>query len=633
MGCFILKPVPEQSTPPPARPPRDVRLDALRGLFLIIMAGVHVPIHLFHKFQDPLGCAGAAEGFIFLSACLTGLIYGRIHARTDGPTMCGRIRKRVQRIYGVHLLALLPTVLVVWVIARWVPPLAIHFTEFLARPWGSLALMPLLLHQPPLYDILPLYVIFLGLTPGLLLLARRSGWLPLLGVSGLSWLAVQAKLDAQIPGHFLNWLPVRWGAFDLFAWQLIWVAGVALGETATRRAILPRRWRPLLMVMASAIILPGLIMRHGFWPPQWWNDDYFLWMDKWTLGPLRLLDFAAWTLLLVAWNPHPSARWLAPLAVLGRHSLAVFALHLPLVITATVVLQMTDLAVGWQNALGLVVFGIMFLWAAWLDSIGKRQPAKAVAKKNNFFQLHAGLRLAGVEWQHDKQECCHGPPVPDELRRGAGTAPRHLDPVGDRPRFPHSYRCTYRIKWCGRRVRGNQKPQSTSHIMKTKLLILALALGASTYIVNAQDGPLPGDGQQPPAANSQSGGPNGPRGGFHLLPPQARQQLKLTADQQKQLTALEADTKAKLAKILTADQMKQLDKMRPPRPQMGQGGQGGGFNRGQGGPGGDQGGPNDRQGGPGGPGGPGGGPDNGPGNGPGDSGNGPGGPGGPGGQN
>ena len=362
--------------------PRDVRLDALRGLFLLIMTGVHVPAPMSRLFQDPLGCIGAAEGFIFLSACLAGLVYGNVYERADWPTLRHRIRQRVKLIYGVHLLVLIPIVLIVWAIAGSVAPLAVHFSDFLSHPWGSLALMPLLLHQPPLFDILPLYVVFLGATPWLLGFARRHGWtLPLL-LSFLVWLGVQFKLDAWIPANPVSWLPVRWGAFDLFAWQFLWICGVALGETARRRPVIKAPLRAACGFPAAGVVLLGLAVRHGFWPHQWWNDDYFLWMDKWTLGPLRLLDFSAWTLLLVAWNPHPPARPLAPMAMLGRHSLAVFALHLPLVIAAGVVIQMTTLPNGWQNALGLSLFALIFLWAAWLDARARPQLPAAQSKKS-----------------------------------------------------------------------------------------------------------------------------------------------------------------------------------------------------------------------------------------------------------
>ena len=124
--------------------------------------------------------------------------------------------------------------------------------------------------------------------------------------------------------------------------------------------------------------------------------------------------------------------------------------------------------------------------------------------------------------------------------------------------------------------------------MKTKTSIALLAaIGALALAANAQDnnpnagGPPPGDGERP--AHHQ-GGPGG-QGGMHLLPPRAAETLKLTDDQKTQLAALEAETKAKLEKILTADQMTQLKNMHPP---MRQGGQMGGG-RGQGnGPGGDE---------------------------------------------
>jgi Spy/CpxP family protein refolding chaperone len=114
-----------------------------------------------------------------------------------------------------------------------------------------------------------------------------------------------------------------------------------------------------------------------------------------------------------------------------------------------------------------------------------------------------------------------------------------------------------------------------------------------------QDGGGPGGGQ-----DGGGGGPgdpgNGPpppgRGGYHLIPRFAQERLNLTDDQQQQINQLEKDTKAKLAKILTPDQMKILETARPPRPPRGgpddqQGGPGGGpGGGGQGG--GDQGPPN-----------------------------------------
>jgi hypothetical protein len=361
-----------------AKKPRDMRLDALRGFFLIIMAGVHAPTPVSHAVQDPLGYNGAAEGFIFLSACLAGIVYGRTYRQADWTAMSRRAWKRSRQIYIVHLAVLMPIALIVWMLADSLPPLAAHFSDFLAHPLGSLALMPLLLHQPPLFDILPLYVIFLGVMPWLLAVARRRGWGIILSISALGWLAAQCKLDARLIGDPARLLPLRWGAFDFLAWQFLWVCGLALGETSLRRPIIKPALRLWLGVPAAALVLVGLMSRRGFWPDAWLPPDIFLWMDKWTLGPLRLLNFAAWTVLLLAWNPHPRKWFLALPALLGRHSLAVFAFHLPLVIAAAVMVQMLPLSVAVQTAIGLTVIGLLFVWAGCLD-YNKRRQAKTAA--------------------------------------------------------------------------------------------------------------------------------------------------------------------------------------------------------------------------------------------------------------
>jgi len=356
-----------------AKKPRDMRLDALRGLFLIIMAGVHSSTPVSHVLQDPLGYNGAAEGFIFLSACLAGIVYGKTYQQADWPTMSRRAWKRARQIYLVHLAVLVPIVLIVWALANALPPLATHFSDFLAHPWSGLALMPLLLHQPPLFDILPLYVIFLGVMPWLLAIVRRRGWGMILTVSALGWLAAQCKLDARLIGDPTRLLPLRWGAFNLLAWQFLWVCGLALGETSLRRPIIKPELRLWLGVPAATIVFVGLLSRHGFWPQAWWDPDIFLWMDKWTLGPLRLLNFAAWAVLLLAWNPRPPKWFLAPTALLGRNSLSVFACHLPLVIAAAVIVQQFAPPNAVQTAIGLLVIALLFVWAAWWEHHKRRQ--------------------------------------------------------------------------------------------------------------------------------------------------------------------------------------------------------------------------------------------------------------------
>jgi hypothetical protein len=168
---------------------------------------------------------------------------------------------------------------------------------------------------------------------------------------------------------------LRWGSFHLLAWQLVWVGGLALGEYTLRRPFLTGKWRFGLAAISIPIVLAGFLARHGFLSL---NPDYFLWIDKWTLGPLRLLNFAGWVTLLLAWNPRVPARLLAPVALLGRHSLAVFAFHLPLVVAASTIVQLVPLSNIWQIGVSLSVIAALFLWAMWLEYT-PRQPVAALA--------------------------------------------------------------------------------------------------------------------------------------------------------------------------------------------------------------------------------------------------------------
>ncbi len=140
----------------------------------------------------------------------------------------------------------------------------------------------------------------------------------------------------------------------------------------------------------------------------------------------------------------------------------------------------------------------------------------------------------------------------------------------------------------------NKQQQTKGSYMKKTAILLALALSTSAVSLMAQDQtPPPAAGERPPGHEGGPGGMGrqGGRGGFHLLPPRAQEQLNLSADQQKQVAALEAETMAKLEKILTPEQMQKLKQMRPPMRGGGQGGQGGRGSRGPDGQGGGPGGP------------------------------------------
>ncbi|HZQ45857.1 MAG TPA: OpgC domain-containing protein, partial [Verrucomicrobiae bacterium] len=231
---------------------RDARLDGLRGLLLVIMTGVHVPSPLSHWLQEPFGFTSAAEGFLFLGAVLAGRVYGAIYGESGFAVMARRVWDRARRVYAVHLLVLTIALFVAWHFAGSLPPLADQFHDSVARPAESMALTPLLLHQPPLFDILPLYVVFLWGTPWLLAMARRHGWLWVLAVSAFAWLT--AQLEARRLGDFSAVVHLRLGSFNILAWQFLWVAGLALGETMLRGALARRGRTGIFAAFAGVIV-------------------------------------------------------------------------------------------------------------------------------------------------------------------------------------------------------------------------------------------------------------------------------------------------------------------------------------------------------------------------------------------
>lgn len=150
------------------------------------------------------------------------------------------------------------------------------------------------------------------------------------------------------------------------------------------------------------------------------------------------------------------------------------------------------------------------------------------------------------------------------------------------------------------------KRLSTSVVLLA--LVYVLSAAGHRNVAQGQDAPpatQPSDNGGGPGGGGPGGGgpggggpgggggrPNGPPGGFHLIPRFAMAKLNLTDDQKAAIAALEKDTKAKLAAILTPEQMKTLETARPPMMGRRGGGQNGGGGQGgpSGGPGGGPGG-------------------------------------------
>ncbi len=350
---------------------RLLEIDTFRGLLLLIMVINHTPSPLREVTTQPLGFVSAAEAFVFVSAYLCGLIFSRKLKSSGLPELKRLTRRRIRQIYLNHVLVLLFCFAVVGQLLGHQAPFYNMLHPYLERPTTAALSALLLLYQPPLLDILPMYLVFLLLTPLIISVAARVGWLPPVVTSLLLWLAAQYGLKEWMVSSFAGgWLVVDPGAFNLFSWQLLWISGLLLGNHLQQD--------PEHTALALAKIpwpaLAGLATFFFCWRWPWipvsvdlGGHDWLL--DKWRLGPLRLLNF--FTLLyLVFWlGPHlaKALGWLKPLALLGRNMLPLFSLHICLGLLAIGFIELYELPDHWCYLILTLQLGVLLYLSLFLD--------------------------------------------------------------------------------------------------------------------------------------------------------------------------------------------------------------------------------------------------------------------------
>ncbi|HTY50597.1 MAG TPA: OpgC domain-containing protein [Steroidobacteraceae bacterium] len=373
-------------------------LDALRGILLLVMATTHLPTALNAYVDQPLGYVSSAEGFVFLSAFLVGSLYTPMQLTLGAGKVRRKLWARAWRLYGFHLALLAFTFTVVAGMAVLCHNQALHnyLRFFFDAPGPALVAAPLLRYQPPLLDILPMYIVLLALTPLVLERARRRGWAPLLLLSGLLWLCAQlqasrwfGRAEASVGLVLPN---DAWSAFDWLAWQLVWMGGLWLGSRRPRpqdaapagapaSGLTGRHW---LVAAAFAATLLFLCLRHHLGDLPVSLDVNGALADKWKLGPLRIVNFAALA-VVVQKTLLPALRWLriGVLELLGRNSLYVFIAHIPVCVMANGLVDVLGHALrpSRQAVLLALLFAVMLAVAWRMDGSRRSRRGSAAAAR------------------------------------------------------------------------------------------------------------------------------------------------------------------------------------------------------------------------------------------------------------
>ncbi|MFZ0663658.1 MAG: OpgC domain-containing protein [Acidobacteriaceae bacterium] len=362
---------------------RRPELDALRGLFLVWMTFAHLPTRFSDFVNQPIGYISSAEGFVFMSALLVGRIYIREMLQDKAKTHL-KLFKRSLKIYGYHILLLVLAFSVAATYAAHAHKTALTnlFNFYLAHPGTAIIGSVLLLYCPPLLDILPMYVIFLLFTPLVLSAAVRFGWKKILAVSALIWLLAQFGLRNLV--H--NWIvaithlhiPLQeTGAFNLFAWQGVWIVGLWLGAEMAHGTNPYKSVRGPVIAVCGAICLFFIGVRHGWLGPHLTQQALGMQLDKWSIGPLRVVNLVAFS-VVIYWLRKYVAEAVShePLLTLGKASLQVFCAHLFFVFVGLALLYgEVEQLHGWTAVILLVVTFASLMFVA-VREVKKRHTKK-----------------------------------------------------------------------------------------------------------------------------------------------------------------------------------------------------------------------------------------------------------------
>lgn len=370
---------------------RDFRLDFFRGLALFAIFIDHIP-------NNPVGyltlrgfaLADAAEVFIFISGYTAAMVYGRKLLRDGALLASALIWRRAWQLYLTNIcLFVLYAGQVAYTLRHYNNPLfadELGVGDFLGRPDETILQVLLLMFQPALLDILPLYIALLLVFP-LFMLAMRAHFALALLPSAALWTLTQLS-EINLPSSGGEWF------FNPFAWQFLFVIGACLGFAQARGVRLParesRRAR-LLLLGAALVVALGAVIQIS-WTLHAWSPripGLFLAqlhpIHKSLLPPPRLASILALALLVGIAIRRDAAfmtsRWGWPVVLCGQHSLHVFCLGILLSLLGNTIL--TIHGHGWLMLAVVNLGGIALMiglasLSAWFDG-GGHFPARPTA--------------------------------------------------------------------------------------------------------------------------------------------------------------------------------------------------------------------------------------------------------------
>ncbi len=337
-----------------SRPDRLIAIDAIRGFCLINIFINHVGTGLLQNFSPSrVFFFDSADAFVFLAGISSFLAYAP-RAGGSGTTShpARRIWRRAMILYLANLTLALMSVALLLGFAMLAPN-----SGFAERPeaviaehgvWTYVRDLILMRQDVGYTVVLRVYVVLMLVAPLYVWLATIRFWWPLVP-AGIVWV---------LAGHFgmteYNSLTGVERSMTIFAWNLIFAAGISLGAAIRDgRQLWSNPWS-LGLAAAITFALPigtGLLARVSPDVLAWTemrNDLFWTGASKSLQSPLRVANLIAAAYLVVAARRAPVVRLIhgaAPgnlFVVLGRKSLEVFVLGAVLALLVERVLWALD---------------------------------------------------------------------------------------------------------------------------------------------------------------------------------------------------------------------------------------------------------------------------------------------------
>ena len=369
---------------------RDLRLDLFRGVANWAIYLDHIPDNVVNWITTRnYGFSDAADLFVFISGYTASFVYARMMLDRGFIVGATRLTKRVWQLYVAHI------ILFVIYIAS-ITYLALRFgdsemiNEFNVAGLVDQATETLrqglfLKFKPVNLDVLPLYIVLMGLFPPVLWFMLRQPDLTMV-ISIVLWL-VTRQMGWNFPAY-----PAGTWYFNPLAWQVLFVFGAWCAMGGARKSIAIINSKYTLWFCIAYLILALVMTMAGKFPdfgalfPHWLYDTFNP-NDKTNLAPYRFLHFVVIVILVIRFVPKdwPGLEWkiFDPVIVCGQQSLAVFCVGVFLSFVGHFELMMSSGSLFAQifvSVTGIAIMTIVAYYISWSKRQDKPLPKPAAAK-------------------------------------------------------------------------------------------------------------------------------------------------------------------------------------------------------------------------------------------------------------